>query len=59
MNCTIAERNTAREGMLDACWVAQRNAAILRLMRAGEPDSAILRRYGVSRDTLNQLRGNA
>ena len=56
MNCTIAERDAAREGMLDARWVAQRNAAILRLMRAGEPDDAIMRRFGVSRTTLNKLR---
>lgn len=57
MNCTTAE--PGRAGELYTRWVAQRNAAILRLMRAGEPDSSILRRYGVSRDTLNQLRGVA
>ena len=59
MNCATADRDNAREAMLDARWVAQRNAAILRLIRAGEPDSAIQRRYGVSRDTLKQLRGMA
>lgn len=57
MNCTIAK--PGRAGELYTRWVAQRNAAILRLMRAGEPDSSILRRYGVSRETLNQLRGVA
>lgn len=34
----------------------QRNDAIRRLMRAGEPDDAIMRRFGVSRTTLNKLR---
>lgn len=36
--------------------LSERNDAIRRLLRAGESDEAIMRRYGVARTTLDKLR---